>query len=187
MTDGLVLEQPSCHKQHVSVQNVGNKCVSMLDMSQRKMVIPETWKMSKEHHASPLVFSQKLCPPLQHGKQEPTPSTATLLSRGDRDQSQERLRELEFAGQRTREKGQWESSRNLHRSPLEARMELYETRGKWSSWKEWAGAGACTGGEGFEFGLVIVRRPIKHPEHSAEIPEKPRLSSRAEPVTQGLT
>lgn len=119
MTDGLVLEQPSCHKQHVSIQNVGNKCVSMLDMSQRKMVIPEMWKMRKEHHASLLVFSRKPCSQLQHRKQEPTPEHSHPAE----------LREAEGAGIRRAEN---QRERTTRKKVLEISIEVPSKLG-WNS------------------------------------------------------
>ena len=99
----------------------------MLDKSQHKIVIPERWKTGKVCHDCSGFQLEVVFWTTAQGTGACT-EHSHLAELESLRSSPGRKRELEFAGQRTREKKEKciESFRNLHRSLFESRMELHE-------------------------------------------------------------
>lgn len=109
----------------------------MLDTCQCKTAIPKRWKTGKGCHLIALVFGLKQGSGPQHREAQHTWSTAVLLSLGLRSETREaeRARMCRVEGQGERRNAE-KAPENLHRSPIESRMELHEAGEKQLLWKD---------------------------------------------------
>lgn len=102
----------------------------MLGKSQCKVVIPKRWKTSKVHRMSSVVFSQKPCSGPQHRQRACTEHSRLAELKRLRSEPVEAKRVGICRVENQRGRQMKEPPRNLHKSPLESKLELHDTGGK---------------------------------------------------------